>query len=68
MAKDRRFFAVFIAVDDYTALKSVLMDFKQKVKDQGEMTVFDCEQSNYDFLYNSLSERANAEKKGRGEP
>jgi hypothetical protein len=60
-----RFFVAFIQVKDYQSAKSTLIDFKGKMKQQGEVTVFDCEESNYDFLYNSLSEKANAEEKGR---
>jgi hypothetical protein len=60
-----RFFVACITVKDYESARSTLTDFKQKIKEQGEMTVFDCEESNYDFLYNSLTERANAEAKGR---
>jgi hypothetical protein len=61
-----RFFFICMSVTDYESARSTLLEFKQKIKEQGEMTVFDTEQSNYDFLYNSLSERANAEKKARG--
>jgi hypothetical protein len=60
-----RFFVVCIQVKDYESARSTLLDFKQKIKQQGEITVFDCEQSNYDFLYNSLSEKANVELKRR---
>lgn len=60
-----RFFAAFIEVRDYESARSTLLDFKQKIKEQGDIQVFDLCQENYDFLYNSLTERANNEKKGR---
>lgn len=60
-----RFFAAFIEVKDYESAKSTLLDFKNKISGQGGITVLDLEQSNYDFLLNSLIEKANNERKGR---
>jgi hypothetical protein len=60
-----RFFAAFIEIKDYESARSTLLDFKQKIKEQGDIQVFDLCEENYDFLYNSLTERANNEKKGR---
>lgn len=61
-------FAVLIGVTDYQSAKSTLMDFKKNMQGQGEVIVFDLCESNYDFLYNSLIEQANAEEKRRSEP
>jgi hypothetical protein len=60
-----KFFAVFIEVADYQPVKSTLMNFKSDISKQGGITVFDLEQPNYDFLFNSLIEKARAEEKGR---
>lgn len=61
-----KFFAAFIEVNDYKKIKNLLPGFKALLKVNGaNMTVFDLEQSNYDFLYNSLIERARQEEKGR---
>jgi hypothetical protein len=60
-----RYFMICLTVKDYESARSTLIDFKQKIKEQGEITVFECEESNYDFLYNTLSERANTESKRR---
>jgi hypothetical protein len=56
-----KFFAVFIEVTDYQSAKSTLLKFKDEMQGQGGVVVFDLEQSNYDFLYNSLIEKANKE-------
>lgn len=58
-----RFFICFIAVKDYQSARAVLLDFKEKMKEQGEFTVIENLQDNYDFLYNSLIEKANMEQK-----
>lgn len=61
-----KFFAVFIEVNDYQAVRSTLITFKEDMKGQGGVTVFDLDQSQYDFLYNSLIERAKNSLKNRG--
>jgi len=60
-----KFFAMFIEVNDYKKIKQLLIDFKDQMKKEGNVIVFDLEQSNYDFLYNSLIEMARQEEKGR---
>jgi len=60
-----KFFALFIEVKDYQKIKQLLIDFKERMKKEGDLVIFDLEQSNYDFLYNSLIERARSEEKGR---
>jgi hypothetical protein len=57
------FFVAFIAVNDYQGIKPILLDFKHKMNKRGEFFVFDTCQVNYDFLYNSMMEKANDEKK-----
>ena len=58
-----KYFVCLIAVKDFHQAKSALVDFKEYFKKKGEITVIDVPQENYDFLYNSLIEKANAEKK-----
>jgi hypothetical protein len=64
-AWEMKFFAVFIEVNDYQKIKLLLIDFKAALQKEGNVIVFDLEQSNYDFLYNSLIEKARKEEKGR---
>ena len=56
-----KFFAVLIEVPDYHLAISTLLNFKDKMQGQGGVTVFDLEQSNYDFIYNSLIDKAKGE-------
>ena len=59
-------YAVLIeAMETRSAVNNILVDFKRLMKGYGDVTVFDLEQTNYDFLLNSLIEKANKEKKGR---
>jgi hypothetical protein len=60
-----RFYIVFIEVKDLNLTKEILLDFKEKMKNQGNLEVIETEQTNYDFLLNSMIERANAIRKGR---
>ena len=60
-----KFFVLFLEVPDFSAIKDDLVRFKQNLQNGANVTVIDIEQSNYDFLYNSLVEKANAEQKGR---
>lgn len=61
-----KFYAVLIeAMETRSAVNNILVDFKRLMKGYGDVTVFDLEQTNYDFLLNSLIEKANKEKKGR---
>ena len=68
MTQDRRFFVVLIEVDDFYQSMKTLNDFKASMRELGSVTVIDTEQTNYDFLYNSLIEKANNEKKRGGAP
>ena len=43
----------------------ILMDFKRKMSARGNITVVETIQDNFDFLYNSLIEKANNEEKRR---
>jgi hypothetical protein len=56
-----KFFAVLIEIKDYPMAVPTLLQFKEDMKKHGGFVVFDLEQSNYDFLYNSLIEKANKE-------
>lgn len=60
-----KFFAIFLEVPDYSAIAPELLRFKQNLQRGANVTVFDLEESNYDFLYNSLIEKANNEAKAR---
>ncbi len=60
-----KFFIMFLEVPDFSAIEQDLIQFKQNLQKGATVTVIDIEQSNYDFLYNSLIEKANAEKKVR---
>jgi hypothetical protein len=60
-----RFFVVFIQVKDFESARSTLINFKKSMQDQGEVQVIDTIQDTYDYLLNSLIERANQIKKGR---
>jgi len=59
-----KFFIIFLEVPDYSAIRPELMRFKENLQRGANILVMDLEQSNYDFLYNSLLEKANNEKKG----
>ena len=59
------YFAIFIEVPDFEKIKSDLMYFKHTLKKDANVTVISLEESNYDFLYNSLVEKANQEQKRR---
>lgn len=63
MTQDTKFFVVFIEVRDFYESMRTLTDFKTAMQEKGNVTVIDTEQTNYDFLYNSLIEKANSEKK-----
>ena len=58
-----KFFVMFLEVQDFSAIKNDLIKFKQNLQRGANVTVIDVEQSNYDFLYNSLIEKANSESK-----
>ena len=58
-----KFFVMFLEVPDFSAIKDDLLQFKQNLQRGASVTVIDVEQSNYDFLYNSLIEKANSEAK-----
>jgi len=60
-----KFFIMFLEVPDFDVIKQDLIKFKENLSRGANVTVIDIEQSNYDFLYNSLIEKANREvKKG----
>ena len=61
-----KFFIIFLEVPDFSAIKSELIRFKENLQRGANVLVIDLEQSNYDFLYNSLLEKANDEKKRAG--
>jgi hypothetical protein len=63
MTQDTRFFVVLIEVNDFSQSMRKLVDFKKDMQELGNITVIDTEQTNYDFLYNSLIEKANKESK-----
>ena len=63
-----KFFVMFLEVPDFSAIKSDLIQFKQNLQRGANVTVIDVEQSNYDFLYNSLIEKANSESKRQVSP
>jgi hypothetical protein len=58
-----KFFIMFLEVLDFSAIKQDLIQFKQNLQRGATVTVIDIEESNYDFLYNSLIEKAVQEKK-----
>lgn len=58
-----KFFIMFLEVPDFSAIKDDLIRFKQNLQRGANVTVIDIEQTNYDFLYNSLIEKANDEKR-----
>jgi hypothetical protein len=62
-----KFYTVFIECEDTNKVNDLLVKFKKdlQVNYFASVTVIDLEQSNYDFLYNSLIERARQEEKGR---
>lgn len=59
------FFILFFSVPTLEVVNSDLMDFKKKMKEKGDLIVIGTEQTNYDYLLNSLIEKANKERKGR---
>jgi hypothetical protein len=63
MTQDTRFFVVLLEVDDFYQSIRKLSNFKEQMKDEGRVTVIDVEQSSFDFIYNSLIEKANKERK-----
>jgi len=62
-----KFFVMFLEVPDFSAIKNDLIQFKKNLQNGANVTVVDVEQTNYDFIYNSLIEKANQEHK-RGAP
>jgi len=58
-----KFLIMFLEVPDFSAIQDDLVRFKQNLQVGANVTVIDVEQSNYDFLYNSLIEKANQEQK-----
>lgn len=68
MTQDTRFFCVLIEVNDFYQSMRKLVDFKEDMKELGNITVIETEQTNYDFLYNSLIEKANKERKQERTP
>ena len=63
MTQDTKYFVILIRADDFYQSMRKLVDFKTSMLEEGEVTVIGVEQTNYDFLYNSLIEKANSEKK-----
>jgi hypothetical protein len=61
--ENMKFFIMFLEVPDFSAIKDDLIRFKQNLQRGASVTVIDIEQTNYDFLYNSLIEKANDEKR-----
>jgi hypothetical protein len=59
-----KFYIIFLeAPESNPALDKQLIAFKKALYGHGNVTVIQTEQSNYDFLYNSLIEKANTEMK-----
>jgi ABC-type long-subunit fatty acid transport system fused permease/ATPase subunit len=58
-----KFLIMFLEVPDFSAIQDDLVRFKQNLQMGANVTVIDVEQPNYDFLYNSLIEKANQEQK-----
>jgi hypothetical protein len=57
------FFVLLLEVSDIKKNIKDLVQFKKDLNSNGQVTVIEVEQTNYDFLYNSLIEKANKEKK-----
>lgn len=59
------FYIILLEVPDFSvpALDSLLIQFKKSLSKHGKSTVVGLNESSYDFLYNSLIEKANKEKK-----
>jgi hypothetical protein len=53
-----KFFAIMLEVKDFDAIEHILIKFKADLSNEGKATVISLEESNYDFLYNSLIEQA----------
>lgn len=62
-----KFFAVLLEIKDYPNAVPTLLKFKEDMKKLGGFVVFDLEQTNYDFLYNSLVEKGRKELRKGGE-
>ena len=58
-----KFFALMLEAKDIDAVHSLLVKFKEDLSKEGRVTVISLEESNYDFLYNSLIEKAVSEKR-----
>ena len=57
-----KFYVILLEVPDGIP-KSVLIKMKGDLMAEGKTTVFDVSEINYDFLFNSMLEQANREKK-----
>ena len=51
----------------FILIKLMVIEFKKKINDEPitKFTVVETVESNYDFLFNSLIEKARSEEKGR---
>ena len=60
-----KFFILFLEVPNFNelAFDNELIRFKKNLLSGAQVTVIQTEQSHYDFLYNSLLEKANQERK-----
>jgi hypothetical protein len=58
-----KFFALMLEVTNLEAVYPLLLKFKENLSKEGRVTVISLEESNYDFLYNSLIEKAVSEKR-----
>ncbi len=54
-------FIMLLEATDEDKIKKTLLDFKEKLKENSEMTVFKMEEDFYNFLYNILMEHRNNE-------
>ena len=61
-----KFFIMFVRIENYSNAESMLLDFKKKINEKGEMQVFDTIESTYDRLFNMFAEKSTADQKGRG--
>lgn len=53
-----KFFILFLEIPDYGAVEQELLQFKKNLQQGANITVIDVEESNYDFIYNSLIEQS----------